>query len=96
MKQRLPILKWLLRLIGLAPRRVGQALATGFLMVALSTMTVLFGNLAAGDDLLLQQAVRYSKLVLILITVAAVATIIGLCLFLLMKQSFGDEQSDGQ
>ena len=82
MQELQPILEWISRLIRLAPRRVGQALATGVAVVILSTIVVLFLNFTAGDDLLPQQVARRLKLLLMVITAITVVAIIGLCLFL--------------
>ena len=61
----------------------------GIVFLLLSLVYVLFVNFAAGDDKLLQLAVRYVKLWLIIINAIVLSAICGVAVFFIIRQGIG-------
>ena len=82
-----PILKWLSQFLGLVPRQARGLLALGLVILLLSLVYVLFVNFTAGEDPLLQLAVRYAKLALIVLNGAVVSAICVIATFIVVRQN---------
>lgn len=88
--------RWVDRFFRLVPRRVRWLLVTGFLSVLLGVAVVMFLDLAAADDPLLQSAARYIKLSLMCFVSVAFLLVVARALWSVIRPDDHGGNSDGR